>query len=191
MKKIIFLILLLGSSTFLQAQTPSPSQLIKAAWAKILIKYSPKKAHSAVVSFDPDPQNIEWPILYLPENWEPTKSEYPEVDQIDRDKLKNFEYEVPTPLGWPSGGPIRALSEFFNMAPLSIKSYKVVTFENAICDFKDNFKNAFIQRFGNLQNVYCITNMSNSSPNEFVVAFFVVKNGVPKMVGFCMNYYTG
>lgn len=191
MKKLIFLILLISSASFLQAQAPSPSQLIKSAWSKILIEYCPKKPHTEVVSFDPDPKNVEWPILYLPENWEPGKSEFPEVDEIDRDKLKNFEYEFPTPLGWPSGGPVRALSEFFNYAATSIKYYKVITFENDYFDYKENFEKAFIQRYGSTKNIYCITNKSSSNPHDFVVAFFIMKNGVPKMVGFCMNYYTG
>lgn len=191
MKNLCYLILFLGCTTFLQAQSPNPSQLIKATWAKILIKYKPKKAHTAVVSFDPDPNCIDWPLLYLPENWEPGNSDFPDVDEIDRDKLKNFEYEVPTPLGWPSAGPVRALSEFFDNATASINSYKVVSFENAYSDYKQNFEKAFNKRFGTTKNIYCITDNSNSRPNEFVVAFFVVKKGVPKFIGFCMNYYTG
>ena len=61
MKNLYYLFLFLGSTTFLQAQSPNPSQLIKATWAKILVKYKPKKAHTEVVSFDPDPNRIDWP----------------------------------------------------------------------------------------------------------------------------------
>jgi hypothetical protein len=190
MKKLIFLILLISSASFLQAQAPSPSQLMKATWAKILKQYKPKKTTEAVVEFDPDQNSVEWPLLYQHSNWVAI-IEYPEVEEIDKEKLKNFEYEVPTPLGWPEGGPVRALSELFRDAPGLIKYYKTRRFEEMFFEHQENFKNAFIQRYGSTKNIYCLTSKENESSYDFVVVFFIVKNGVPKMVGFCMNYYSG
>ena len=190
MKKITFLILLIGSVTFLQAQTPSPSQLMKTTWAKILKQYQPKKSTDPVVNFDPDPNSVEWPLLYQPSNWV-SIIEYPEVEEIDKEKLKNFEYEVPTPLGWPEQGPVRALSEFFSFAPEKITQYKTRKFEEIFFEHQENFRKAFIQRYGSTKNIYCLTSKENENSYDFVVVFFIVKNGVPKMVGFCMNYYSG
>ena len=194
MKKITFLILLIGSVTFLQAQTPSPSQLMKTSWAKILKQYKPKKTTDPVVDFDPDPNSVEWPLLYHPEYnpdlYNDETNVYHVVDEIDREKLKNYEYEVPTPLGWPSAGPVRALSDFFRFASGSITKYRASPFDtfNHINDH-DDFKKALIQRYGSTKNIYCLADDINKS--EFVVVFFIVKNGVPKMIGLYINYYSG
>ena len=195
MKKLIFLILLISSASFLQAQAPSPSQLMKATWAKILKQYKPKTTTEAVVDFDPDQNSAEWPLLYHPEYdaslYSDESNEYHVVDEIDREKLKNYGYEVPTPLGWPSGGPVRALSDFFRDAPGSIKYYKTRKFEEMFFDLKEDFTKAFIQKYGSTKSIYCLTSKEYESTYDFVVVFFIMKNGVPKMVGFCMNYYSG
>jgi hypothetical protein len=90
-------------------------------------------------------------LLYHPEynaqlyNYE--SNEYHIVDEIDREKLKNYGYEVLTPLGWPSDGPVRASSDFFRDAPGPIKYYKTRKFEEMLFDLKEDFTKAFIQKY--------------------------------------------
>ena len=48
---------------------------------------------------------------------------------------------------------------------------------------KELFTKAVIARFGNTNNIYAITN-EQQSPVEFMTAFFYVKGGVAKFIGY-------
>jgi hypothetical protein len=88
---------------------------------------------------------------------------------------------------------VRALSDFFKMASGSITKYRAYPFDTfRIISDHDGFEKSFIQRYGSTKNIYCLSDKANLEGSyDFVVVFFVVKNGVPKMVGLYINYYSG
>jgi hypothetical protein len=53
---------------------------------------------------------------------------------------------------------------------------------------KELFTKAVIARFGNTNNIYAITN-EQQSPVEFMTAFFYVKGGLAKFIGYFASLY--
>jgi|688.fasta_scaffold88108_3 hypothetical protein len=171
MKKIIFFLcfMILTSLAYSQVST---DMLLKSTWAKVLLKNKPKSGGN-VNTFDVDGKYTEWPILYQPESDQ-------NVEEIDN---MNFHMALPEK-------PVNGLSTLMNYAPSSVAKYKSTSFE--VYDFmaKPFFKEAITKRFGSTKNIYCLSSEKENS-DEFVIVIFSVKNGIAKMVGFWINYYTG
>lgn len=146
--------------------------LLKSTWAKIILKHKPKNGGS-INTFDVDGKYTDWPILYQPNSDE-------DLEEIDN---MNFHMALPEK-------PVKGLSELMNYAPSSIAKYKSTSF--GVYDFmaKPFFKEALTKRFGSIKNIYCLSS-EKENPDEFVIVIFSVKNGIAKMVGFWINYYTG
>ena len=150
----------------------STNMLLKSTWAKVILKHKPKN-YGTITTFDMDGKFTDWPILYQPVSDE-------NVEEID-----NMEFHMALP-----EKPVKSLSELMNNAPSSIAKYNSTSFDMYDFSAKKQFKEALIKRFGSTKNIYCLSS-EKESPDEFVVVIFIVKNGIAKMVGFWINYYTG
>ena len=147
-------------------------KFLKQTYTQILIDYKPKNG-GTINTFDVDGKFTDWPILYQPNSDE-------NVEEIDN---MNFHMALPEK-------PVNGLSVLMNYSPSSMAKYKSTSFEAYNFMAKPFFKEALTKRFGSTKNIYCLSS-EKENPNEYVVVIFSVKNGIAKMVGFWINYYTG
>ncbi len=154
------------------AQLPA-QQLVKNTWSALVAKYGPMAKKGEIGSFDTDGKRTEWPIwvrdisdtLYLSKDW---------VDGVEYHYNQSY---------WAS------MRNLFRLAT-SYPKTRVTSFVDCPLteEDKEPMSNALIKRYGSTKNVYAITN-EGQNPVEYMIAFFIVKGGAAKFIGYFAHPY--
>lgn len=170
---IVILLITLQSSTFKAQSQTANEKLVKSTWTAMQTKYAPLAKKGEISVFDINGKTTLWPIWVRDISDEYLFQEQ-EIDLIWVDNMK-YHYNQPY---WKS------MQNLFRLAS-SYPKTRITNFEDApiMAEEKELFTKAVIARFGTTNNIYAITN-EQQSPVEFMTAFFYVKGGVAKFIGY-------
>ncbi|MFM7671805.1 MAG: hypothetical protein ACKO6Q_04355 [Bacteroidota bacterium] len=167
-KYFVFLLCFHLMLTKASAQIP-PQQLVKTTWSLLFAKYGPVAKKGEVTTFDMDGKHTLWPI------WVRDISDTEEL--LSKDWVDAIAYHYNAQY-WPS------MRKLFNLAT-RFPTTRITSFADGsmTANEKEIFTNAVVERFGSTQNIYAVTN-EGQNPMEYMTAFFYVKGGSAKFIGY-------